>query len=372
MILIAVSILFLVGIVIFVTSTDNLSQFGANPKGERLERIKKSAQYNGEKFVNKLPVNMSFGIKGFSEMLSKSLFGKEVTFPKKTIPIIQLDTSSFRNNPSNELRATWMGHSTVLIEIEGAIILIDPVWSKRCSPSSLVGPKRFHPPPISIEELPPLDAVLISHDHYDHLDKNAVCKLAKTGVRFYIPLGVGAHLEKWGISLNQISEMDWWDGYTISEEKIEIIATPARHFSGRGMLMGSNPTLWVSWVIAGKNNRVFHSGDTGIFPGIKEVGDKFGPFDVTFIKIGAYNKMWPDIHLNPEQAIDVQDSLGGKLLIPIHWGTFNLAFHDWFEPAERLADASNSMRMRLFVPRPGQIISISNLPEVDYWWRELK
>jgi len=363
-------ILFIVVVAAFIT-TDNLSQLGANPKGTRLERIRQSPQYNGRKFVNLVQTNLSVELAGYREMMSKWLFGKEIREPKGDIPIVHLDSSSFQNYQNDDLRVTWLGHSTALIEIDGYRILTDPVWSKRCSPSSLTGPARFHPVPISLDDLPALDAVLISHDHYDHLDKDVVRILAKTGVKFLVPLGVGAHLEKWKIDPSQINELDWGDRYDIADTDLQFMATPARHFSGRGMVMGSNPTLWVSWVITGPLHRVFFSGDTGEFPGLAEIGDKYGPFDLTMIKIGAYDKLWPDIHLNPEQAVGAHRALKGSVLMPIHWGTFNLAFHAWDEPPERLIDAAEPESVRIVIPRPGQIISISDPPPVERWWAGL-
>jgi len=305
-------------------------------------------------------------------MASKWFYAKGNREPKSEIPIIELNSKSFNPALTHGVRVTWFGHSTTLVEIDGHRILTDPVWSKRCSPSSIMGPARFHPVPIAIEELPNLDVVLISHDHYDHLDKDAVCKLAETGVRFYIPLGVGAHLEKWGIDNTQFTEFDWWDSLSIKNNHLQLIATPAIHFSGRGLLSSINSTLWVSWVIISSNHRVFFSGDTGNFPGISEIGEKYGPFDLTMIKIGAFDNMWPDIHLTPEQASEVHIVLKGDILMPIHWGTYNLAFHDWFEPPNRLMAAIKEKDIKCIIPRPGQKVFLSALPQIDHWWDKVE
>ena len=236
-----------------------------------------------------------------------------------------------------------------------------------------MGPKRFFPMPIELDSLPRIDAVLISHDHFDHLDKDAVVALSKKGLPFYVPLGVGAHLDKWGVNHSQIFEFDWWDGKIINNYNVELIAGPGRHFSGRGLGSSTNSTLWVTWVIRTADRSVFFCGDTGPFPGFKEIGEKYGPFDLTFMKIGAYNdEQWPDIHLTPEQAIDAHKALNGKKFMPIHWGTFNLAFHSWYEPPERLVKAANENGVKLIMPRPGQIVQLSNPPQLDYWWREYK
>ena len=249
------------------------------------------------------------------------------------------------------------------------LIVTDPVWSKRCSPSSLTGPVRFHAPPIALGALPKLDAVVISHDHYDHLDMHAVRALAETGVRFFMPLGVGAHFEAWGIEASQIVELDWWDRAQAGGDEVELVATPGRHFSGRGLSVGSNVTQWACFAIVGPEHRVFFSGDTGAFPGFAEIGDRLGPFDATLIKIGAYAEDWPDIHLNPEQAVQAHQALGGRLLLPVHWGTFNLAYHAWNEPPERLLRAASKAGVSLALPRPGQMVEPSKPPSVEPWWR---
>ncbi len=353
-------------------STDGLSQFGAKPDGKWLERAKQSPHFNGEKFINSVPTNLSWSYNDYKKMLSKWFSGGEDREPQENIEVVGLDSSAIESFSESDINVVWLGHSTILLEVENKRILIDPVWSERCSPISFMGPKRFFPVPIELEKLPHIDAVLISHDHYDHLDKDAVVTLAKRGVSFYVPLGVGAHLAKWGIDKTKIIEFDWWDSCSLIIDSLEIIATPGRHFSGRGLFSSTNSTFWVTWVIKSPNKSIFFCGDTGPFPGFKEIGEKFGPFDLTFMKIAAYSEQWPEIHLTPEQAIEAHIELNGKKLIPIHWGTFNLAFHSWFEPAERLLKSADKNGVDLIMPRPGQIIKLSTPPEFDYWWREFK
>ncbi|MCP4570710.1 MAG: hypothetical protein GY841_24260, partial [FCB group bacterium] len=325
---------------VFVISTDGLSQFGARPTGDRLAEFEKSAQFDGEKFVNQYPINMTFSFADYRKMFSRWFEGGRNHKPGRAIDIINLNNDSFASPPVEDIRVTWLGHSTVLLEIDGFRLLTDPVWSQRCSPISFMGPTRFHPVPIALEDLPPLDAVIISHDHYDHLDKDAVRALAKTGVTFYMPLGVGADFEKWDIDSSQIREMDWWDTEVIKDD-LKLVAIPARHFSGRGLFNSGNLTLWASFVIVGPKHRVYFSGDTGEYPNMAEIGQKFGPFDLTLMKIGAYGDMWPNIHLTPEQAVRVHRTIDGNVFMPIHWGTFKLAFHGWDEPAERLCKAAD-------------------------------
>ena len=294
--------------------------------------------------------------------------GREVRYPRRPIPVVSRSRADYDARPASGFRITWMGHASALVEIDGERVLTDPVWSDRVSPSSLVGPKRFFSPPIALADLPPIDAVLISHDHYDHLDMEAVKTLARLGALFLVPLGVGAHLERWGIPPQKFRELNWGERATIGD--LTITATPARHFSGRG-LTDRNATLWCSWVIAGPRHRVFYSGDSGYFSGFREIGAAFGPFDATLMSLGAYATSWPEIHMNPEELVQAHQDVGGGLLVPVHWGTFNLAFHDWNEPAARADAASRSRGVRIAIPLPGEMVEPSSPPLAENWWRQL-
>jgi L-ascorbate metabolism protein UlaG (beta-lactamase superfamily) len=371
MIFLVLAALLIIVVGLFYISTDSLSQFGAKPSGARLERMKQSPNFDGKKVINPIETDLVWTLGDYWKMISRQLSGGKGGTPKVKLPVVQLDRTAFQTLPECGLRVTWMGHSSLLIEIDGVRLLTDPVWSERCSPSSLVGPKRFHPVPILLEELPPLDAVLISHDHFDHLDMNAILKLATTGVKFIVPLGVGSHLDSWNINAFQIVELDWYDSFSVGDS-LQIVATPARHFSGRAPWRGMNTTLFASFAIIGPRHRVFFSGDTGEFPGLAEIGERFGPFDITCIKIGAYSELWPDIHLKPEKTVKAHLALRGDVLLPIHWGTFNLAFHDWFEPPERLVIACRMESVRFAVPRPGESVSPAGSHPTYPWWREYK
>jgi L-ascorbate metabolism protein UlaG (beta-lactamase superfamily) len=233
-----------------------------------------------------------------------------------------------------------------------------------------MGPKRFHPMPLPLADLPPLDAVAISHDHYDHLDRATVAALAERGERFVVPLGVGAHLEQWGIAPELIDELDWWEEIRVGE--LTLVATPGRHFSGRSVVMADrNQTLWSGWALIGPAHRVYYSGDTAMFPGFAEIGRRLGPFDVTMIEIGAYNAAWRDVHIGPEQAIEAHRMLRGELLLPVHWGTFDLALHSWTEPAERVLVAARAAGVDLALPRPGESVDPSAEPALTRWWPSL-
>jgi L-ascorbate metabolism protein UlaG (beta-lactamase superfamily) len=350
---------------------DWLAPLGASPSGERLARVQGSPHFRDGAFQNPVPTRKS-APGTLWESLRRQIAGPEQRVPPGPLPVVTRSRDSLAVLPASGLRATWLGHSTVLIELDGHRVLVDPVWAERASPSPRVGPRRFHPPPIALAALPPLDAILLTHDHYDHLDMDAVRALATRGTqaraRFVTALGVGAHLERWGIPPERITELDWHESVDVGA--LQLAAEPARHFSGRGLRDGDR-TLWASWVIDGPSHRVFHSGDTGWFDGLVETGTRHGPFDLTLIKIGAYGPTWPDIHLTPEQAVRAHAALGGRLMLPIHWGTFNLAFHAWDEPAERVVTAAQEAGVTLVMPRPGQSVEPEAPPPLDLWWRSV-
>ncbi|MGK8501659.1 MBL fold metallo-hydrolase [Nocardia asiatica] len=280
------------------------------------------------------------------------------------------------------LAVTWYGHATTLLEVDGYRILTDPVWSERVSPSPLVGPARLHPVPQPLADLPPIDAVVISHDHYDHLDKETVRELvARQSAPFLVPIGIGAHLRHWGVPEDRIVELDWGGSVSLAElgrdrdgVDLVITCTEARHFSGRGLLR--NTTLWASWSIVGPTRRAYFGGDTGYTKAFAAAGAALGPFDLTLLPIGAYDERWPDVHMNPEEAVRAHADLcggdpGHGLLVPIHWATFNLAFHGWSEPVGRMVAAARSAGTAVAVPMPGQRVDPSSAPAADSWWENV-
>ncbi|MBS9532303.1 MBL fold metallo-hydrolase [Mycobacterium sp. M1] len=280
---------------------------------------------------------------------------------------IPLAAPDFPGTPG-ALAVTWLGHATALVEVDGYRVLTDPVFSERCSPSDALGPKRMHPVPVELSALPAVDAIVISHDHYDHLDIDTVTALARTQrAPFVVPLGVGAHLRAWGIDPHRVVELDWDEHTRIG--RLTLTCTPARHFSGR--FLTRNTTLWSSWVIGGPAHRVYFGGDSGYTAGFGRIGAEHGPFDATLLPIGAYNRAWPDVHMNPEEAVRAHRDLNGattSTLLPIHWGTFRLAPHPWTEPVERLLAAAGD-DVPVAVPKPGERVDLQNRAPLERWWR---
>ena len=336
---------------------------GADAEGPRLARMQGSPQYDREKghFVNTLDRKESpwFGIVG------GYLSNDAQTRPDGPLPTDPALPQRIAEPPAGGLRVSWIGHSTMLIEIDGKRVLTDPIFSRRASPLQWAGPERFGPPALELEDLPPIDAVMISHDHYDHLDMDSIMGLARGDTRFFVPLGIGAHLEYWGVSPDRIEEMDWWEEANIGD--VRIACLPSRHFSGRG-LFNRDSTLWASWAVLGPEHRIYFSGDTSQTPDFLEIGRRHGPFDIAMIESAAYNQFWTDSHLGPEQAVDAFLMIRGRLMIPIHWGTFSLGMHSWTEPVERLTRAAALRDVHLVVPRPGESV-LPNTPATQVaWW----
>ena len=338
---------------------------GAPLEGARLARAERSPQWSADGFGNRLP--RVDGPRG--RMLRESLFGgSDYRNPQAPIAVVRRTRADYATPPASGLRTTWLGHSTLLVEIDGRRVLIDPVWGERASPLTFLGPERFFAPPLPLAELPEIDAVVISHDHYDHLDVPTVRALVARDVRWLVPLGVGAHLAAWGVPEARITELDWWQSAEVAG--LTITATPARHFSGRGLTDG-NRTLWAGWAITGPSHRVFYSGDTALHDELVEIGRRLGPFDLTMIEAGAYSAMWADVHLGPEQAVLAHRLVRGDVMLPVHWGLFDLALHGWTEPMERVLAAADSQGVRVAAPRPGDMIEPAALGPVVRWWPQV-
>ena len=336
--------------------------------GLRRERVNASAHFRDGRFQNSAPI--SAGLKGNPlPTLGEYFFAKQQRTPPYPLPLDD-PRGTWQQAPASGLRVTWLGHSTTLAEIDGMRVLLDPVFGERASPVSFVGPKRFHRVPATIADLPKLDVVLISHDHYDHLCYQSVLELAKRGVLFVTSLGVGGRLESWGVPVGQIVELDWWEEHVLPGGSLKITAAPAQHFSGRG-LDDRNVTSWSSWAIRGARHNIFFSGDTGLTEEFREIGTRLGPFDLAMFEVGAWHPTWGDIHLGPENALKAHALLGSGIFMPVHWGTFNLALHAWDEPVETLWQMAEKTKTRLLTPRLGAPTEPSADLSLLPWWREL-
>lgn len=337
------------------TSQPGYSAFGITPGPQKNER--RSA-------IDKVAVMNTMSVKEHVEMFWKFFFEKGEKIPIESLPQQQLLMIKLLGDRGNCLKAAWLGHSSLFINIDGYRILTDPVFERKVT---LAGPARFNRELVlNVHDLPSVDAVIISHDHYDHLNKFSVQQLIERTSVFLVPLRVGKRLEKWGVPPEKIVELNWWEE-THPHKGLTIAATPARHFSGRG-LFDRNRTLWASWVIRTENHNIFFSGDSGYFSGFKEIGEKYGPFDVTYLECGAYNEAWSNVHMFPEQTAQAFVDLKGKVLQPVHWAAFNLSLHPWYEPIERLTAEAWSRNIHVSTPMIGKVVNYEKTTGAELWW----
>ncbi|GHC52322.1 MBL fold metallo-hydrolase [Ulvibacter litoralis] len=340
------------------------SEFGAKPKGADLERIQTSKHFKDGKFYNLSETKVEGDI-NYMKTLGE-YFTKGNKVPNWSIPVKKITPETIANTEDSITKITWFGHSALLLEMDGKKIFLDPMLGSVPAPHPLLGSSRFNDTlPLAIEDIPALDAVIFSHDHYDHLDYGTIKKIKDRVTHFYTPLGLGAHLKSWGVAPEKITELDWWE--TISFEGIQLVATPSRHFSGRGLTDRSS-TQWSSWVIKGKNSNIYFSGDSGYDTHFKEIGATYGPFDLAIMECGQYDAQWPLIHMMPEETAQATVDVQGKLLLPIHWGAFKLALHDWDDPIKRVTKAASEKNVHLATPIIGEAIVIhQNTPHTNWW-----
>lgn len=350
-----------------VFTTQGCASFGGLPDGQRLARMQASTHWRDGHFVNAeaTAVMQEGGSSTFVQWFSSDV----MRVPTCRLPAVEDVKTRLAKPVGSGLRVTWLGHSTTLIELDGATILTDPMFSERASPSSLVGPKRFHPPPLALDDLPRIDAVVVSHDHYDHMDMASLQALAKKGVPIHVGLGAGAHLEAWGIPSAQIHELEWWQERTLPGGLV-IASTPARHFTGRRGF-GNDRVLWTSWTFIGSAHRVFFSGDTGLTDQFKAVKEKYGPFDLSMLEIGQWHPAWGSIHLGPKGALEAHAMLGATHLLPIHWATFELGLHAWNEPPETLVTEAAKSNVSVVTPLLGEPVEPLAGEKGSTWWRAL-
>jgi L-ascorbate metabolism protein UlaG (beta-lactamase superfamily) len=325
------------------------------------------ARHDGRRYLNPVPTKVG-GFLMIFKVGPRFFLGAKERSPRAPLGPFRTDPRVYATPPRSGLRITWLGHATSILEIDGVRILIDPVWEERASPTTWSGPKRFFPAPLELRDLPPIDAVIISHDHYDHLGANTIRALSRLaaveGAQWMTPLGVGALLKQFGLEAAQCIEMNWTDSTRVGA--VEITALPARHFSGRS-LFNRFETLWASFALAGPAHRVYYGADSGEWEGFREIGQRFGPFDLTMLEIGASDPLWLDIHMGPEGAVRAFRALGGGLLMPIHWGLFDLALHHWKQPIEKIWTVEG---LKLWSPTPGIPSEVIPGQELrSEWWR---
>lgn len=341
--------------------------FGKAPEKEKRKRLEQSPNFKDGKFQNLEETPAMHPDVSFWKIMREQLKTGDNRVPAQPIPVVKRDLKT--NVPTAEPQITWFGHSTILVQLAGKNILIDPVLSKRASPFQFLGPKNFPGTDVyQAEDFPEIDFLLISHDHFDHLDHETIEKLHPRVKHFYVPLGVGAHLEKWGVAPGKITELDWWDEVEMAGG-MKLVSTPARHFSGRG-LFNRNETLWTSYVLKTADQAIFLGADSGYGTHFKTIGEKYGPFDLTLLECGQYNENWPNIHMMPEETAQAHLDLKGKVLLPIHWGKFKLALHPWTEPVERLTVKAEALHIKLLLPEIGQRVPIDTTLAQAPWYRQ--
>jgi L-ascorbate metabolism protein UlaG (beta-lactamase superfamily) len=350
-----------IGIIIFITLHPT---FGGSPSKQERERYRYFDHYNNKEFVNQSPTDMKMDVATILSLMKDSLTGKKDRSPMNPIPI-SIDWDKIH---SVEDSLTWFGHSSILLTLDKKKILIDPMFGPSPSPVSFVGGKRYSENLLSmIEKLPQIDVVLITHDHYDHLDYPSIIRLKNKVNLFIVPLGVAAHLMRWGVKEERIKECNWWD--EVKWEGLTIASVPSQHFSGRG-LFNRNSTLWNGWVILGENQRIYTSGDGGYGPHFKQIGEKYGPFDLTLIEGGQYDKRWSAIHMHPEESVQAHLDVRGKNMMLIHWGAFTLAYHSWTDPVERAIRAAQGKEVNVITPPIGDTVLLNCiLPAPKSWWK---
>lgn len=368
MIILIIILIPIISIIVFINVNP---AFGKAPNG--ISSIEKSPNYKNGNFENLELTQLSGKSDNKPPMKAmwKMLVGVPDDKPSTTLPTLKFDKEKFMKLDSN-IKIAWFGHSTVLLNIDGIIIITDPIFSKYASPVQFTGIKKFfYEHDMDVEQLPTIDIALLSHDHLDHLDYKTIKKINKKTACFVTPLGVDSHLKKWGVPSEKINSFDWGGSFNFNNS-VELNCTPARHFSGRG-LSDRNKTLWCSWVIKTEKHKVFFSGDGGYGKHFKDIGEQYGPFDLTLLECGQYNEGWADVHAMPSHTAKSHLDLKGEALLPIHWGKFKLSIHSWYEPIETIYSQSKKLKFQLVTPQIGEIYTITkdSMP-INTWWRDIR
>lgn len=344
-------------------------QFGGTVSEAQKKEYAKTGHYRDQQFTNPEPIDLRFDCHSIPAMIKQMLRPNPKIRPQEDLAVNSLQKHELQVVDDGAARLTWLGHSSFLIHLDGQTILLDPVMNDYAAPHPWLGRKRFSEVPLNLDDLNHVDAVIISHDHYDHLDYESIQKLKNKTEVFFVPLGVGNHLKRWGISENHIQELDWWEETEC--KSVRLVFTPARHMSGRG-LADQKSTLWGSWVIQGKQSKIYFSGDGGYGKHFKEIGERYGPFDIGLMECGQYNDLWQDVHMVPEETVQAGLEVGAKYLIPIHWGAFALADHPWEEPVKRLIKAGEHKEIKICTPVIGQSLELQNMDsKKSKWWESI-
>lgn len=363
-------LLYVLGLIILIVALaaiwmNTAPQFGQVPDDEMQKSYTSFSHFRDGLFFNAIETTMDLSIKDYPSLMYQFWFVKGKKEPSKELPQKNFTSDDLQIHNDSNLRLRWFGHSAFYIEMDGLRLLLDPMLGESPSPHKLLGTQRFNDSlPIQPKDLPEIDAVLYSHDHYDHLDYTTVLTIKDRVKRWFVPLGLESHLLKWGVEEERIEVLKWWD--SVEFEGLRLVSTPARHFSGRKFTQ--NQTLWTSWVIEGSHHKIFFSGDGGYWDGFKEIGKKEGPFDLCLMECGAYNEMWKAIHCMPEESAQAAVDLKGRLMMPIHWGAFNLALHDWDDPILRVSEKAKELGMPMLTPIIGEEVVIPVYVPNESWW----
>lgn len=362
-----IGIFVLLIIVVGALFVNTSPEFGGKPSKAQIAKYEMSGHYNDGVFENLMPTSLDMDFDKVTELLSEFMEGIPNARPDYELPMNHLD--SLELVQQGESNIIWFGHSAFLLQMDGKNILLDPMFGDVPAPHPWLGQKRYSSTlPISIEKMPKIDAVIISHDHYDHLDYGSIEKLKGKTDRFFVPYGVAAHFIEWGIEESRIVEMNWWEDKDWNDLKISLV--PSRHFSGRG-IADRNSTLWGAWVIEGQSKKIFFSGDGGYGAHFKEIGEKYGPFDLGLMECGQYNEKWDQIHMMPEQSAQAGLDIKAKVIMPIHWGAFTLALHSWTDPVERITKKAKELGIPVITPIMGDQVNLNKLYSTAYsnpWW----
>lgn len=345
-------------------------QFGGKVSDDHILAYSKSEQWLEDKFENTSLTEMKLGIKPVRKLLAERYRNRNRLRPNQSFECPHFDSALWNDVGNDKPAFIWYGHSTALLKIKGVNLLIDPMFGPNAAPISPFPSKRFSNCILNqLDQFPVIDAVLLTHDHYDHLDMKSIEKLKSKVKHFYVALGVGRHLEKWGVDSGKIIEFDWWD--EIAFDNIKLVFTPGRHFSGRG-LFDRAKSIWGGWVIQSDNYNIYWSGDSGFDEHFKEVGKLYGPFDLGFMECGQYHKYWRPIHMFPEETVEASIDAQVNMAVPVHWGGFTLAVHPWDEPIEQFVHNAKIQKLNHLTPAIGEVVDLSKSIQQTYWWRNLK